>query len=68
VWQLQGLTVAGVSFGLHVSQLLEDAFQKKELGNTLLKIGEHTYSYDQDGTIQTNTKVRCKEFLTFKTS
>jgi hypothetical protein len=59
VWQLQGLTIAGVSFGLHVSHLLEDAFQRRELGNILLKLGKHTYSYDQGGTTQTNTKASC---------
>jgi hypothetical protein len=64
VWQLQGLKIAGVSFGLHVSQLLEDAFQRRELGDILLKLGKHTYSYDQGGTMQTNTEVSgCSKIL-----
>ena len=64
MWQLQGLAVGGVSFGLHVSQLLEEAFQSNELDNILLKVGEHTYAYDLAGTMQTNTKVnQCPFFL-----
>ena len=56
-YQVQGSAIAGVTFGLHVSLILEDAYQKNELGTSVLRIGYHAYTFDAENMTQKNRKV-----------
>jgi hypothetical protein len=61
-WKNQGLHVAGVSFGLHTSLLIERAYQRRHVYDEqplILKIGPFTYCYcfDEDPMCQLNCEV-----------
>ncbi len=56
-FRMQGSSVAGVSFGLHASLILEEAYQQQEFGTFVLRVGFYGYEFDADAMTQKNRKV-----------
>jgi hypothetical protein len=62
LWKRQGLNVAGVSFGLHTSLLIERAYRRRLVHDQplILKIGPFTncYCFDEEPMCQFDCEVR----------
>ena len=56
-WQLQGLTIASVSFGMYTSLSISVALLKYPTQSFQLQIGPHTYDYSWQTRTQLNVAV-----------